>query len=85
VFHVVIFGPQAVVVTEDRQAAAEKLPAERFSYLTAEQVLRTPFLLIGTADEIAGQLLSHRETYGFSFIVHEPYMETFAPVIERLK
>lgn len=77
---------QAVVVTEDRRATAERLAAERFSYFTAEQVLETPFLLIGTAAEIAEQLVSHRERFGFSFItVHEPYMEAFAPVIARLK
>jgi alkanesulfonate monooxygenase SsuD/methylene tetrahydromethanopterin reductase-like flavin-dependent oxidoreductase (luciferase family) len=77
---------QAVVVTEDRRAAAEKLAAERFSYFTADQVLETPFLLIGTVAEIADQLTARRERYGFSFItVHEPYMETFAPVIERLR
>jgi probable F420-dependent oxidoreductase len=76
---------QAVVVTDDRRGTAAKLAAERFSYLSAEQVLETPFLLIGTAAEIAEQLVSRRERFGFSFItVHEPYMETFAPVIERL-
>lgn len=77
---------QAVVVTDDRRATAAKLAAERFSYFTAEQVLQSPFLLIGTEAEIAEQLVSRRERFGFSFItVHEPYMEAFAPVIERLK
>jgi probable F420-dependent oxidoreductase len=76
---------QAVVITEDRRGTAAKLAAERFSYFTTEQVLETPFLLIGTVAEIADQLASRREKFGFSFItVHEPYLETLAPVIQRL-
>ncbi|MGI8451404.1 MAG: hypothetical protein ACR2MP_30310 [Streptosporangiaceae bacterium] len=40
-----------------------------------QEVLGTPFLLIGTINEIADQLRERRERYGFSFItVHEPYM-----------
>jgi probable F420-dependent oxidoreductase len=77
---------QAVVVTADREAEAARLAAERFPYLTREQVLETPFLLIGTAEEMAGQLLRQRERFGFSFItVHEPYQAAFAPVIERVR
>jgi probable F420-dependent oxidoreductase len=54
--------------------------------LTLDQALETPFLLIGTIDEIAAQLRRSRERWGFSFItVHEPYMPAFAPVIERLR
>jgi len=54
--------------------------------LTAEATLETPFLLIGTPDEIAAQLRRSRERWGYSYItVHEPYMRRFAPVIERLK
>ena len=52
----------------------------------ANELLETPFALIGTVDEIAGQLRQRREELGFSFItVHEPYMTTFGPVIERLR
>lgn len=77
---------QAVIVTPDRRGAAEKLAGERFPYLTAEEVLDTPFLLIGTVDEIARQLRERRDRYGFSFItVHEPYMAEFAPVIGRIR
>lgn len=77
---------QAVVITGDRQAAAAELAAERFSPFTSQDVLDTPFLLIGTIDEIADQLRERRERYGFSFItVHEPFMRAFAPVIGRLR
>lgn len=89
---------QAVIVTDDRRGAAEKLVAEFRSHfealgaadesavLTADEALETPFLLIGTLDEIAAQLRRGRERWGYTYItVHEPYMRTFAPVIERLR
>lgn len=89
---------QAVIVTDDRRGAAEQLLLEHRraaeaaggladrDVLTLDQALETPFLLIGTIDEIAAQLRRSRERWGFSFItVHEPYMPAFAPVIERLR
>jgi len=89
---------QGVVITDDRRGAAEELVAEHRRHfealgvadesavLTADAALETPFLLIGTADEIAAQLRRSRERWGYSYItVHEPYMRRFAPVIERLK
>jgi probable F420-dependent oxidoreductase len=89
---------QAVVVTSDRRGAAEELLAEQRggaeaarakdarSVLTADEALETPYLLIGSADEIAAQLRRSRERWGFSYVtVHEPYMRAFAPVIERLR
>jgi probable F420-dependent oxidoreductase len=76
---------QGVVVTDDRRKAAAALVEERLPYFTVDELLETPFLLIGTVDEIADQLRQRREAFGFSFItVHEPYMTTFGPVIERL-
>ncbi len=89
---------QAVMVTDDRHGAAEKLVAEhrkRFealgvtderAVLTVEESLESPFLLIGTLDEIAAQLRRSRERWGYSYItVHQPYMRTFGPVISRLR
>ena len=66
---------QAVVVTRYRRAAAEQLVAERRLSLSAAEALETPFLLIGTESEIAGQLRERRDRFGFSYVtVHEPYM-----------
>ncbi len=89
---------QAVVVTDDRQAAAQELITrhrEHFeslgvtderAVLTAAEALETPFLLIGTVAEIAAQLRRSRERWGYSYItVHGPYMRAFAPVIARLR
>jgi hypothetical protein len=54
--------------------------------MTVDEVLETPFLLIGTIDEMAEQVIRNRERYGFTYLtVHDPYMEAFAPVIERLR
>jgi probable F420-dependent oxidoreductase len=89
---------QAVLVTNDRRGAAEDLLAEHRrgaeaadatgerSVLSVDEALETPYLLIGTGDEIAAQLVRSRERWGFSYItVHEPYMRAFAPVIERVR
>jgi probable F420-dependent oxidoreductase len=77
---------QGVVITDDRRAAARELVEEQAPQLTVDELLETPFVLIGTVDEIAAQVRERRERYGFSFItVHEPYMTAFGQVIERLR
>ena len=76
---------QAVTVTSDRRSAAEAA-AERLPGLTADDVLDSPFLFIGTVPEMAAQALQWRERFGVSyFSVFEPAMRDFAPVIERLQ
>ena len=76
----------AVVPTSDRRAAAGKL-AERFGHLISpEEILRTPFVFIGTIEQMAQQVLDNRDRYGFTYYtVHGPYLDTFAPVIERVR
>jgi probable F420-dependent oxidoreductase len=89
---------QSVIVTDDRRAAAEGIfsdhrrwAAERnvtdpAALLSVDEVLETPFCLIGTVAEIAGQLRASRERWGFSYItVHEPFMPMLGPVIEHLR
>jgi probable F420-dependent oxidoreductase len=89
---------QRVVVTSDRRAVAAEIAAEsqhaaqaagvtdEHAVMSIDQVLNTPYLLIGTIGEIAAQLQRSRERWGFSFVtVHEPYFRTFAPVIELLR
>jgi probable F420-dependent oxidoreductase len=76
---------QMVVVTPDRRAAAARIAAEDDLNLTTDQVLETPYLLIGTVPEIAAQLEERRDRFGFTYLtVHDPYMAALAPVIERL-
>jgi probable F420-dependent oxidoreductase len=74
---------QRVIVTEDRIGAAREL-CEQVTGLRPEDALATPFLALGTHDEIARHLLACRERWGISyFSVRE--LESFAPVIERLR
>lgn len=73
-----------VIVTNDRRAEAERL--EPMRTLSAEQMLKVPTVLIGTASQIADQLTEHRKRYGFSYItVGEYNLEALSPVIELLK
>ena len=72
-----------VVATDDRQDAAERL-ADQYG-VTAEQILDSPLVLIGDAEEMAERLQERRERFGFSYIVvTEPNIEALAPVVERL-
>jgi probable F420-dependent oxidoreductase len=74
---------QSVQVTDDRVAAAAAL-AERIEDLTVEDALATPFLALGTHDEIAEHFRLAHERWSISyFVVREP--EAFAPVITRLR
>jgi probable F420-dependent oxidoreductase len=75
---------QRVVVTEDRYAAAEEL-ARRWPELTPDDILQTPYLLVGTLDQLVEDLQVRRQRWGIShYVVHEPYLDDFAPVVARL-
>ncbi|MEU0244393.1 LLM class F420-dependent oxidoreductase [Streptomyces sp. NPDC006235] len=76
---------QMVIGTEDREAAVRPF-LERIPDMTVDQVLELPVSLVGTLDELTEQVLARRERYGFTYLtVLEPYMETFAPVMERVR
>lgn len=77
---------QMVIETDDRRAAAVKLN-ERYGHtMNEDELLETPFVLIGTVEEMADQILRNRERFGFTYYtVHAPFQETFAPVIERVR
>jgi hypothetical protein len=75
---------QRVVVTDERRKAAEELTS-RWTELSTDEILQSPYVLIGTADQMVEDLQARRKRWGFSyFIVHEPYMDVFAPVVARL-
>ncbi|MEV4058227.1 TIGR03621 family F420-dependent LLM class oxidoreductase [Amycolatopsis sp. NPDC049688] len=79
---------QLVEITDDREKAAEHWHelTERSTVADARELLDAPQLLLGTVEEIAGQLVARRERYGFSYItVFEPALEAFAPVIKELQ
>jgi probable F420-dependent oxidoreductase len=75
---------QRVVVTEDRRAAAEEL-ARRWPELSADEILQSPYLLVGTVKQMVEDLEARRERWGISYYgIHEPYLDAFAPVVARL-
>ena len=75
---------QRVVVTKDRRAAAKELAA-RWPQLSADDILQSPYVLVGTAEEMSEDLQVRRDRWGLSYyIVHEPYLDDVAPVVARL-
>lgn len=75
---------QQVVVTDDRREAAEAL-SRRSPQLSADDFLQSPYVLIGTVDQMVADLQARRQRWGLSYyVVHEPYAEAIAPVVARL-
>ena len=59
---------QVVIVSDDRRAEAERL-AEHFPSMTVDELLDSPFLLLGTHQQMAEQLVERRERFGISYVV----------------
>jgi hypothetical protein len=75
---------QRVVVTDHPRQAAEEL-ARRWTQLSPEEILQSPYVLLGTVDKLIEDLLARRERWGISYyIIFEPYVDAFAPVVARL-
>jgi probable F420-dependent oxidoreductase len=80
----------AVVVADNRRAAAEQIAQHHFygadaAGLTAEQVLASPDYLIGSVDHIVDQLQAQRERSGIARVtVYQQDIDTMAPVVARL-
>ncbi|MCB0029551.1 MAG: TIGR03621 family F420-dependent LLM class oxidoreductase [Anaerolineales bacterium] len=74
----------AVAVTTDRQAAAEAVAAQLG--VPAPFLLDTPYVMLGTVNEIAAQLARYREQFGLTYIsVFARDMAAIAPVIAQLR
>ena len=72
-----------VSVGADRQTTARALSADLGC--SAEDLLESPFCLLGTEAEVADQLLRTRDELGISyFTVSQRHMDQLAPVIERV-
>ncbi|HEX9546860.1 MAG TPA: LLM class flavin-dependent oxidoreductase, partial [Acidimicrobiales bacterium] len=75
---------QRVIVTDDRRQAAEEI-MKRWTQLSPEEILQSPYALIGPVDQLVEDLKARRERWGISYyVVHEPYLDAFAPVVARL-
>jgi probable F420-dependent oxidoreductase len=75
---------QRVIVTPDARREAAEL-ATRWTQLTVEEILESPFALIGTVDQMVERLEARRERWGVSYyVVFERDAEVFAPIVARL-
>jgi probable F420-dependent oxidoreductase len=72
-----------VAVDGDRDEVAKAI-APGFG-ISEEQARDVPIALIGSVEEICDQLVERREKLGLSYwVVHDPEMEAFAAVVDRL-
>jgi probable F420-dependent oxidoreductase len=76
---------QAVVVTADAYRTAEQISSSRLPSLTAEDVLSTPYLMVGSAATLVDRLIEQRERWGFShYTVRQDALGQLEPVIATL-
>ena len=73
---------QAVVVTEDRNAVGLDIAGR--TGMDLDDILSTPFLCLGTHQEICDHLLACRQRWGISFYTVRD-IDGFAPVIQGLR
>jgi probable F420-dependent oxidoreductase len=74
---------QVVQITDDRQAALAKV-VDRVEGLTMDDAVSTPYLLIGSVDEIVLHMMTCNERWGISyFAVRE--LDDFVPVLRALR
>lgn len=79
---------QYVEISEDAERSAavlvENLGDESLD--TAEKVLANPFIKIGTAAELADEIIRDRDRFGFTYLVtHGPHRDMLAEVIAVLE
>jgi probable F420-dependent oxidoreductase len=76
---------QHVEITDDRQAAAERV-ARVVEGCTPDDVLAAPFALIGSLSQIEEELAGHLTRWGISsYVVREYALAAVAPLIERVR
>jgi probable F420-dependent oxidoreductase len=78
-----------VLVTDDREgtasAIASSLPPDPEADLSADGVLASPHVLIGSVDEICETLLERRARWDLSYYVfNDDSIDTVAPIVARL-
>lgn len=75
---------QNVTVTSDRAAGIQQI-SDRIPGASADDIDRTPFLLIGSHEQIAAQMLAQAEELGItSYVVREPAIPHIEPVLALL-
>ena len=77
--------PTLIVSKDRRRSAGELIEQRGWSYLTTEDVLAMPSMLIGTYDQIAQTLVERRQQYGFSYyVVSDAAVDVVAPLVSEL-
>jgi probable F420-dependent oxidoreductase len=75
---------QQVIVTDDRQQAAADYAAG-LSSISAEDLLQSPYVLIGTVDELVEQIFEQCARWGITYyIAFEAAIQALAPIVARL-
>jgi probable F420-dependent oxidoreductase len=73
----------AVIVTDDQRAVAGQMTT-RFG-LSADEILASPYFLIGTVDQIVEKLRANRERFGISYIIApDVFLDALTPIVARL-
>lgn len=76
---------QAVVVSDDPAGQAAEIARTRLPSLSAEDVLATPYLMVGTTDGLVERLLAQRDRWGFShYTVRPEALGRIEPIIAAL-
>jgi probable F420-dependent oxidoreductase len=78
-----------IIETDDRAGMAEGiaagLPPANGEVATAARVLESPYVLLGTLDEMAATIEARRERWGISYYVfNADSVDSAAPLVERL-
>jgi probable F420-dependent oxidoreductase len=85
---------RSLQITEDRRATARELlntwsaapGMANVDQLTEDDVLESPFVAIGTLEQICEQVERARERWGFAFLeIYNSDFDMVGPIIERLK
>ena len=75
---------QYVALTDDAEREAARV-AELVTGATAEDLLEAPYMLFGTAREIAGQLHEHRDSWGITrYVIRPPALDATEQVLAEL-
>lgn len=74
---------QVVQITDDREAALAKV-VDRVEGLTMDDAASTPYLLIGSVDEIVLHMTTCNERWGISYFAVR-VLDDFAPVLRALR
>jgi probable F420-dependent oxidoreductase len=76
---------QSVVVTANRTAAVEEISA-KVPGASAEDIARTPFVLIGSHEQMAAQIRAQAEELGItSYVVREQAVPALEPVLALIE